>query len=97
MSQLKSFHGLAADISKDIAGTSSYLSELTRLVKQRSGSLMEDDDNHNRVHWLGLRIKENMQHLHLRLEECNDELQRTKRKWNKQAGQEASNVVGQLQ
>lgn len=94
--QLRSFHGLASDISKEIASTSAYLSELTRLVKS-SNKLVLTDGGDDRVRWLVKRIQDNMQFLHEQIEGAQHELQATRRSCNKQASQEATNVVGQLQ
>jgi len=94
--KLRSFHGLASEISKEIASTSAYLSELTRLVKS-SNKLVLTDGGDDRVRWLVKRIQDNMQFLHEQIEIAQDELQATRRTCNKQASQEATNVVGQLQ
>ena len=94
--QLRSFHGLASEISKEIASTSAYLSELTRLVKS-SNKLVLTDGGDDRVRWLVKRIQDNMQFLHEQIEFAQGELLATRRSCSKQASQEATNVVGQLQ
>lgn len=92
--ELRSFHLTAADISKDIAATSIMLSQLTQLVKEKS--LFVDDSSN--VNGLVMRIKGNIESLNGRLDEANTVISTQKRRLgkNSQAGQEASNVVGQL-
>ena len=89
---LRTFHKTAADISKDIAATSAMLSELTQLVRQKS--LFEEDSS--RVNELVLRIKGNIENLNSRLDQAGIVLKQQKRRINTQAGQEATNLVGQL-
>jgi len=93
--ELRQFHSTASDISRDIAATSALLSELTQLVRRRT---LFDDDN-DRVNWLVLRIKSNVEGLNGRLDDAGQVISRQKRRLgrNSQAGQEASNLVGQLQ
>mmetsp|Transcript_872 Transcript_872/g.2496 ORF Transcript_872/g.2496 Transcript_872/m.2496 type:complete len:332 (-) Transcript_872:1182-2177(-) len=92
---LRHFHGTASEISRDIAATSALLSELTQLVRRKT--LFVDDTE--RVNWLVLRIKSNVEGLNGRLEEAGTVITRSKRRLGSksQAGQEASNLVGQLQ
>lgn len=89
---LRAFHKTAADISKDIAATSAMLTELTQLV--RTKSLFEEDSN--QVNGLVVRIKTNIENLNARLDQAGSVLQQQKRRVNTQAGQEATNLVGQL-
>lgn len=92
--ELRQFHRTAADISKDIAATSAMLSELAQFVKQKS--LFADDTQH--INSLVMRIKGNVESLNGRLDEAGAVIARQKRRLgkNSQAGQEASNLVGQL-
>jgi len=92
--ELRQFHKTAADISKDIAGTSTMLGELAQLVRQKS--LFSDDTQH--INALVMRIKSNVESLNGRLDEAAAEIARQKRRLgkNSQVGQEASNLVGQL-
>jgi len=94
-SELRSFHVAAGEISKDIAATSAMLSELTQLVKAKS--LFVDDSS--KVNTLVVRIKGNIENLNGRLDEAAAVIAHQKRRLgrNSQAGQEASNLVGQLQ
>lgn len=94
-SALRHFHGTASEISRDIAATSALLSELTQLVRRKT--LFVDDTE--RVNWLVLRIKSNVEGLNGRLEETGTVIARSKRRLGSksQQGQEASNLVGQLQ
>lgn len=92
--ELRSFHKTAADISRDIAATSSMLSELAQLVRQKS--LFVDDSD--RINGLVLRIKSNIENLNVRLEDAGTVIAQQKRRLGRQsqAGQEADNLVGQL-
>ncbi len=92
--ELRSFHKTAADISRDIAATSSMLSELAQLVRQKS--LFVDDSD--RINGLVLRIKSNIENLNVRLEDAGTVISQQKRRLGRQsqAGQEADNLVGQL-
>ena len=92
--ELRQFHKTAADISKDIAATSAMLSELAQIVKQKS--LFADDTQH--INSLVMRIKGNVESLNGRLDDAAAVIARQKRRLgkNSQAGQEASNLVGQL-
>eukprot|EP00521_Asterionellopsis_glacialis_P007617 CAMPEP_0195289652 /NCGR_PEP_ID=MMETSP0707-20130614/5839_1 /TAXON_ID=33640 /ORGANISM="Asterionellopsis glacialis, Strain CCMP134" /LENGTH=463 /DNA_ID=CAMNT_0040349677 /DNA_START=57 /DNA_END=1448 /DNA_ORIENTATION=+ len=94
-SELRSFHVAAGEISKDIAATSAMLSELTQLVKSKS--LFVDDSS--KVNMLVVRIKGNIENLNGRLDEAAEVISHQKRRLGRhsQAGQEASNLVGQLQ
>merc|ERR1712038_308747 len=96
-SELKNFHNTASQISRDIYSTSTLLSELTTLIHSRSGSLFVDEST--RVNDLVLRIKSNIETLNTTLDETSTMIQRSKRSLgkNSQAGQEVSNLVGQLQ
>jgi len=89
---LRAFHKTAADISKDIAATSAMLTELTHAVRQKS--LFEEDSSH--INSLVLRIKTNIENLNSRLDQAASVLAQQKRRVNTQAGQEATNLVGQL-
>lgn len=89
---LRAFHKTAADISKDIASTSAMLQQLTQLVRQKS--LFEEDSS--QVNGLVVRIKTNIENLNTRLDQAGIVLQQQKRRLNTQAGQEATNLVGQL-
>ena len=92
--ELRQFHKTAAGISKDIAGTSTMLSELAQLVRQKS--LFVDDTHH--INSLVMRIKSNVESLNGRLDDAGAVIAQQKRKLgkNSQVGQEASNLVGQL-
>jgi hypothetical protein len=92
--QLKDFHSTAGTISRDIAATSALLGELTQLVRQKS--LFVDDSQ--RVNGLVMQIKSSIENLNGRLEEAGTVIAQQKRQLgkNSQAGQEASNLVGQL-
>ena len=92
--ELRQFHKAAADISRDIAATSAMLSELAQLVRKKS--LFVDDTQH--INSLVMRIKANVESLNGRLDEAGAVIAKQKRKLgaNSQAGQEASNLVGQL-
>lgn len=89
---LRAFHKTAADISKDIAATSAMLTELTLAVRQKS--LFEEDSHH--INMLVMRIKTNIENLNSRLDQAGSVLSQQKRRLNTQAGQEATNLVGQL-
>lgn len=91
--ELRTFHQTASGISKDIAATSHMLQELTQLVKS-SNSLFVDDSN--KVNTLVVRIKQNIENLNGRLDQANASISYQKRRLGAQAGQEASNLVGQL-
>ena len=92
--QLKDFHATAGGISRDIASTSALLGELTRLVRQKS--LFQDDTQ--KVNDLVVRIKGSIGNLNGRLDDAGRTIALQKRSMgkNSQAGQEATNVVGQL-
>jgi syntaxin 5 len=92
--QLKDFHTTAGGISRDIAGASALLAELTQLVRQKS--LFEDDTS--KVNDLVFRIKGSIENLNGRLDDAGRQIAQQKRGLgkNSQAGQEASNMVGQL-
>ena len=92
--QLKDFHTTAGGISRDIAATSAMLGELTQLVRQKS--LFVDDTQ--KVNGLVVRIKTSIENLNGRLDEAGAAIAQQKRQLgkNSQAGQEASNLVGQL-
>jgi len=93
-SELRTFHTSASEISRDINKTSTLLSELTRLVRTRT--LFMDDSE--RVNFLVLQIKSNIENLNGRLEDAQTIINTQKRRLGEksQAGQEASNIVGQL-
>jgi syntaxin 5 len=92
--QLKDFHVTAGGISRDIASTSQLLADLAQMVKQKS--LFQDDTR--KVNDLVVRIKSSIESLNGRLDEAGRQIAQQKRALgsNSQAGQEASNVVGQL-
>ena len=92
--QLKDFHTTAGGISRDIAATSTLLADLAQLVRQKS--LFQDDSR--KVNELVVRIKGSIENLNGRLEDAGHQIAQQKRRLgkNSQAGQEASNVVGQL-
>lgn len=94
-SELKTFHKTAAGLSKDIAATSHMLAQLTQLVKQTN--MFHDDAGS--VNELVFRIKAKIENLNSRLDEAGQTIAIQKRRLgkNSQAGQEASNLVGQLQ
>jgi syntaxin 5 len=89
--QLKDFHNTAGGISRDIAATSALLGDLTRLVRQKS--LFQDDTQE--INDLVVRIKGSIENLNGRLDDAGRVIAQQKNK-KSQAGQEASNVVGQL-
>uniref|UniRef100_A0A7S4VKK9 t-SNARE coiled-coil homology domain-containing protein n=2 Tax=Ditylum brightwellii TaxID=49249 RepID=A0A7S4VKK9_9STRA len=93
-SELRNFHAAASEISRDIAATSTMLSELSQLVRRRT---LFNDDN-SRVNDLVLRIKSNIENLNGRLDDAGSAIEMQKRRLgrNSQVGQEASNLVGQL-
>jgi len=95
IAQLKEFHNTAGGISRDIAATSSMLTELTQLVRQKS--LFQDDSQ--QVNELVVRIKSAIENLNGRLDYAERQSTQQKRTLgkNSQSAQEASNVVGQLQ
>jgi syntaxin 5 len=76
-------------LSRDIANTSTLLSELTQAVRQKS--IFQDEATVNR---LVVRIKTSVENLHARLESAERTLKRSKQT---QAGQEATNLVHTLQ
>ena len=92
--QLRDFHSTAGGISRDIAATSNLLKELTQLVRQKS--LFQDDTA--KVNDLVVRIKGSIENLNGRLDASERQIAQQKRSLgkNSQAGQEASNMVGQL-
>jgi syntaxin 5 len=92
--ELRHFHSTAGEISRDIAGTSALLSELTNLV--RHSSLFEDDTA--KINLLVVRIKSSIENLNSRLDQLAVSMASQKRKLgnNSQAGQEAANVVDGL-
>jgi len=96
-SELRDFHSTASSISKEIASTSAMLGELTQLVRRRGLFVNESTDD--RVNWLVLKIKSNIEALNGRLDESQRVIARQKRSLGRtsQAGQEATNLVGQLQ
>mmetsp|Transcript_7272 Transcript_7272/g.9683 ORF Transcript_7272/g.9683 Transcript_7272/m.9683 type:complete len:126 (-) Transcript_7272:12-389(-) len=65
-SELRNFHAAASEISRDIAATSTMLSELSQLVRRRT---LFNDDN-SRVNDLVLRIKSNIENLNGRLDDA---------------------------
>lgn len=93
--ELRDFHTMASSVSKDIASTSAMLSELSHLVRRQRGLFVDDSD---RVNYLVLRIKSNVESLNQRLDEASAVISRQRRRLGKhsQAGQEATNLVGQL-
>eukprot|EP00536_Pseudo-nitzschia_multiseries_P001787 jgi/Psemu1/4080/gm1.4080_g len=93
--QLRDFHNTAGGISRDIAGTSSMLAELTQLVRQKS--LFQDDSQ--KVNELVVRIKTAIENLNGRLDAAERQSTQQKRTLgkNSQSAQLSSNVVGQLQ
>lgn len=92
--ELRNFHTTASEISMDINHTSTLLAELTQFVRTRT-LFMDDSD---RVNFLVLKIKSNIENLNIRLEESQKVINAQKRRLgsNSQAGQEASNIVGKL-
>jgi syntaxin 5 len=92
--ELRHFHSTAGEISRDIAGTSALLSELTNLV--RHSTLFEDDTA--KINLLVVRIKSSIENLNSRLDQLAVAMASQKRKLgnNSQAGQEAANVVDGL-
>lgn len=92
--QLKDFHTTAAVISRDIAGASAMLGELTKLVRQKS--LFQDDTQ--KVNDLVVRIKSSIENLNGRLDEAGRQIAQQKRTFgkNSQVGQQTTNLVAQL-
>eukprot|EP00814_Leptocylindrus_danicus_P017298 CAMPEP_0116044888 /NCGR_PEP_ID=MMETSP0321-20121206/27275_1 /TAXON_ID=163516 /ORGANISM="Leptocylindrus danicus var. danicus, Strain B650" /LENGTH=368 /DNA_ID=CAMNT_0003526085 /DNA_START=15 /DNA_END=1122 /DNA_ORIENTATION=+ len=93
--QLRNFHSTASGISRDIAGTSQLLAELTKLVRRR-GLFTEEADN-NKVNELIGVIKENVQDLNIIAREKNKKKSFSSKNKTSQPVQEASNLVGRLQ
>jgi syntaxin 5 len=93
-SELRHFHATAGEISRDIAGTSALLADLTNLV--RHSSLFEDDSA--KINTLVVRIKSSIENLNSRLDGLQSLMNSQKRKLgsSSQAGQEAANVVDGL-
>ena len=100
LAELRSFRSAAAEISHDVSTTSSLLAELSRLVKTGAGGtrMFADEAANEHADAIVLRIKSNIEALHSRLEEASVTLDRSRRRLgkNSQAGEEASNLVGQL-
>eukprot|EP00980_Cylindrotheca_fusiformis_P030814 scaffold25455_cov152-Cylindrotheca_fusiformis.AAC.4 len=92
--QLRDFHKTAGGISRDIAGASAMLGELTRLVRQKS--LFQDDTQ--KVNDLVVRIKSSIENLNGRLDEAGRQIAQQKRMFgkNSQVGQQTTNLVAQL-
>jgi len=97
MSELRNFHSTASNLSQQIYATSALLSELTSLIHSKSHSLFVDESD--KVNTLVLRIKIKIENLNKQLDEADLVIKNNKRRLgrNSQAGQEASNLVGQLQ
>lgn len=94
VNQLRDFHTTAGGISRDIAGTSAMLGELTKLVKQKS--LFHDDTQ--KINDLVVRIKSSIENLNGRLDDAGRSIQQQKRTFgkNSQVGQQTTNLVEQL-
>lgn len=92
--QLKDFHTTAGGISRDIAGTSAMLGELTKLVRQKS--LFHDDTQ--QINDLVVRIKSSIENLNGRLDDAGRQIAQQKRAFgkNSQVGQQTTNLVQQL-
>ena len=95
--ELRSFQLTAGGISKDIAGTSAWLTELTELVRNQS-SILTDPADTERINELVLRIKGSIENLNSRLDQAAQVIARQKRRLGQssQAGQQASNLVDEL-
>jgi syntaxin 5 len=95
VTELRNFHTQAAGISRDIANTSALLTELTHAVRHKS--LFQDDSAN--VNALVVRIKSAIENLNARLETADRTIQQQKRVLgkNSQVGQEAANLVSELQ
>lgn len=94
VNQLRDFHTTAGGISRDIAGTSAMLGELTKLVRQKS--LFSDDTQ--KINDLVVRIKSSIENLHGRLDDAGRQIAEQKRTFgkNSQVGQQTTNLVEQL-
>jgi syntaxin 5 len=92
--QLKDFHTTAGGISRDIAGASAMLGELTKLVRQKS--LFQDDTQD--INDLVFRIKSSIENLNGRLDDAGRQIAHQKKTFgkNSQVGQQTSNLVEQL-
>jgi len=94
--ELRSFQLTAGGISKDIAGTSALLTELTSIV--RNQSIITDDSETQRMNSLVVRIKSAIENLNSRLDIAGNTINQQKRRLgkNSQVGQQASNLVDEL-
>ena len=90
--ELRSFHTTAAGISRDIAGTSALLSELSNLVRQ--GFAQPQDQA--RMNQLVMHIKSQIEGLNGRLDQSANTMQKQRRKVGQQAGEEAANMMDGL-
>lgn len=90
--ELRNFHTTAAGISRDIAGTSALLSELSNLVRQ--GFAQTQDQA--RVNQLVIHIKSQIEGLNSRLDQASIAMQKQRRKVGQQAGEEAANMMDGL-
>lgn len=93
--QLRSFHTTASDISRDIAGTSALLTELTNLVRHTSAT--DSQQQQAVMNSLVVRIKTSMERIHGNLDHASRQVQRKRSGIGQQAGQEAANMVDGLQ
>lgn len=94
VNQLRDFHTTAGVISRDIAGTSAMLGELTKLVRQKS--LFHDDTKN--INDLVVRIKSSIENLNGRLDDAGRQIAQQKKTFgkNSQVGQQTTNLVEQL-
>ncbi|GAX24442.1 syntaxin 5 [Fistulifera solaris] len=90
--ELRNFHTTAAGISRDIAGTSALLSELSNLVRQ--GFAQPQDQA--RMNQLVMHIKSQIEGLNGRLDQASNTMQKQRRKVGQQAGEEAANMMDGL-
>lgn len=87
--ELRNFHTTAAGISRDIAGTSALLSELSNLVRQG----FSQPQDQARMNQLVMHIKSQIEGLNSRLDQASNTMQKQKRKVGQQAGEEAANMM----
>lgn len=95
LTELRQFHTTAGGISRDIAGTSALLTELTELVRHSGGA--DPQQQQASMNQLVVRIKSSIENLNSRLDTASRQIQQQKRRMGQQAGQEAANMVDGLQ
>jgi len=93
----KSFHSSASHLSNKIYTNSNLLLELTSLISCQNRSLLGNESH--RTNTLILKIKSNINYLNIQIKDIQTSVTNKNRKLgiNSQAGQEATNVVRQIQ